>query len=91
MRPEICLDSWCELRTIMLCSVAGCWGMLMLTAPTLNTAAVLVFRPLWALCRAWDLAMLHFTTVLARKEGAHENAAGDEEIPKEYLRTYEYF
>lgn len=49
IRSEICLDSWWELRTIMLCKVAGCWGMLMLIAPTLNTAALLVFNPLWAL------------------------------------------
>lgn len=68
MRSEICLESWCELRTIMLCSVAGCWGMLMLMAPTLTTAALFVFSPLWALYRAWDLAMLHFTTVLIERE-----------------------
>lgn len=49
IRSEICLDSWWELRTIMLCKVAGCWGMLMLIAPTLNTAALFVFSPLWAL------------------------------------------
>lgn len=24
MRSEICLESWWELRTIMLCNVAGC-------------------------------------------------------------------
>lgn len=49
MRSEICFDSWCELRTIMLCRVAGCCGMLTLTAPTRSTAALLVFRPRWAL------------------------------------------
>lgn len=70
MRSEICLESWWELRTIMLCSVAGCCGMLMLMAPTFTTAALLVFRPLWALYRAWDLAMLHFTTVLTAKENS---------------------
>lgn len=68
MRSEICLESWWELRTIMLCSVAGCWGMLMLMAPTLTTAALFVFNPRWALYRAWDLAILHFTTVLTEKE-----------------------
>lgn len=67
MRSEICLESWWELRTIMLCSVAGCCGMLMLMAPTFTTAALLVFSPLWALYRACDLAMLHFTTVLTAK------------------------
>lgn len=68
MRSEICLESWWELRTIMLCSVAGCCGMLMLMAPTLTTAALFVFSPLWALYKAWDLAILHFTTVLRERE-----------------------
>lgn len=66
MRSEICLESWWELRTIILCKVAGCCGMLMMMAPTLKTAALLVFRPRWALYRACDLAMLHFTTVLQK-------------------------
>lgn len=75
MRSEICLESWWELRTIMLCSVAGCCGMLMLMAPTFTTAALLVFSPLWALYRACDLAMLHFTTVLAAKgNSSHSHA-----------------
>lgn len=64
MRSEICLESWWELRTIMLCNVAGCWGMLITIAPTLKTAALLVLSPRWALYNACDLAMLHFTTVL---------------------------
>lgn len=67
IRSEICLESWWELRTIMLCRVAGCWGMLIMMDPTLNTAALLVFRPRWALYRAWDLAMLHLTTVLKQR------------------------
>lgn len=65
--------------------------MLMLMAPTLNTAALLVFSPRWALYRAWDLAMLHFTTVLGSKEDAHENAAEEKEILKKYLRAYKCF
>lgn len=64
IRSEICLESWWELRTIMLCSVAGCCGMLMMMAPTLHTAALLVLMPRCALYSACDLAMLHFTTVL---------------------------
>ncbi len=67
MRSEICLESWWELRTIMLCKVAGCWGMLIMMAPTLKTAALLVFSPRWALYKAWDLAMLHLTTVLKQR------------------------
>lgn len=67
MRSEICFESWWELRTIMLCSVAGCCGMLMKIAPTFNTAALLVFSPRCALYKAWDFAMLHFTTVLRYK------------------------
>lgn len=72
MRSEICLESWWELRTIMLCRVAGCCGMLMMMAPTLKTAALLVLRPRWALYKACDLAMLHFTTVLE----THTESAG---------------
>lgn len=68
MRSEICLESWWELRTIMLCKVAGCCGMLITMAPTLKTAALLVFSPRWALYKACDLAMLHFTTVLKHKQ-----------------------
>lgn len=67
MRSEICLESWWELRTIMLCNVAGCWGMLITIAPTLKTAALLVLSPRWALYKACDFAMLHFTTVLKHK------------------------
>lgn len=67
MRSEICFESWWELRTIMLCNVAGCCGMFMLIAPTLNTAALLVRRPLCALYSAWDFAILHLTTVLCKK------------------------
>lgn len=67
MRSEICLESWWELRTIMLCRVAGCCGMLITIAPTLKTAALLVFSPRWALYKACDLAMLHFTTVLKHR------------------------
>lgn len=67
MRSEICLESWWELRTIMLCNVAGCWGMLITIAPTLKTAALLVLSPRWALYKACDLAMLHFTTVLKHR------------------------
>lgn len=67
MRSEICLESWWELRTIMLCKVAGCCGMLITIAPTLKTAALLVFSPRWALYKACDLAMLHFTTVLKHR------------------------
>lgn len=52
MRSEICLESWWELRTIMLCKVAGCWGMLIMMAPTLKTAALFVFSPRWALYKA---------------------------------------
>lgn len=48
----------------MLCNVAGCCGMLITMAPTLKTAALLVFSPRWALYKACDLAMLHLTTVL---------------------------
>lgn len=72
MRSEICLESWWELRTIMLCKVAGCWGMLIMIAPTLKTAALLVLRPRWALYKAWDLAMLHFTTVLKHRVNLNE-------------------
>lgn len=72
MRSEICLESWWELRTIMLCKVAGCWGMLIMMAPTLKTAALLVFSPRWALYKACDLAMLHFTTVLKRRMNWNE-------------------
>lgn len=72
MRSEICLESWWELRTIMLCKVAGCWGMLIIMAPTFRTAALLVFSPRWALYRAWDLAMLHLTTVLKHRVNWNE-------------------
>lgn len=72
MRTEICLESWWELRTIMLCKVAGCWGMLIMMAPTLKTAALLVFSPRWALYSACDLAMLHLTTVLKHRVNGAE-------------------
>lgn len=77
MRSEICLESWWELRTIMLCNVAGCWGMLITIAPTLKTAALLVFSPRWALYKACDLAMLHFTTVLKHRVNAMSSPTGN--------------
>ena len=45
-------------------------------APTLNTAVLLVFRPRWALYRAWDLEMLHFTTVLGWMKNNQNKTSG---------------
>lgn len=50
--------------------------MLITIAPTLKTAALLVLSPRWALYKACDLAMLHFTTVLKHKGDTKINQTG---------------